>query len=331
MDPDKTFAVNPGWAVLIAGLGIDPDNVLRRARLPGDLFSRGPTALSPDEYFDLWEALEEESADPNLPILIGRAISVEVFDPAIFAAICSQDLNVAAGRIAEHKALCGPMRLLVTQSATETTLEYGCPEGLQPPGSLAITELVFWVALARLATRVEVRPVRVSAEEPPKDVDAYREYLGVAVQKGPKQSVTFSAQDATRPFLIADKRMWEFFEPELRKRLSEIESTATTADRVRGALLELLPAGQASIEDVSMALGVPTRTLQRRLENEKTSFRSVLNKTRKDLALHYLRNSRMRGGEISFLLGFGDANSFFRAFNGWTGETPEQARAALRA
>jgi len=33
--------------------------------------------------------------------------------------------------------------------------------------------------------------------------------------------------------------------------------------------------------------------------------------------------------EISFLLGYEDPNSFFRALHSWTGETPEQARAAL--
>ena len=32
--------------------------------------------------------------------------------------------------------------------------------------------------------------------------------------------------------------------------------------------------------------------------------------------------------EISFLLGYEDPNSFFRAFHAWTGQTPERARAA---
>ena len=37
----------------------------------------------------------------------------------------------------------------------------------------------------------------------------------------------------------------------------------------------------------------------------------------------------MSGAEISFLLGFKDPNSFFRAFNAWTGTTPERARREL--
>ena len=78
-------------------------------------------------------------------------------------------------------------------------------------------------------------------------------------------------------------------------------------------------------------LGTSTRTLQRRLNQEKKSFQGVLNETREDLARHYLKSSDMTGAEISFLLGFEDPNSFFRAFHTWTGETPEQARGALQA
>ena len=329
MDPAKSFTINPGWTLLVTDLGIEPANVLRRAGLPGDLFSRGRVALPPKEYFALIKAGEDEAGEPNLPILIGRAISVEAFDPAIFAAICSRNLNQAAGRIAQHKRLIGPMRLLVTQSANETTLESRWPTDLQPPALLAITEIVFWVALVLLATRVEVRPVRALAPEPPKDIEAYREYLGIAVREGPGQSVTFSAEDATRPFLTANGPMGEFCQSSLRRRLAEMDEAATTSDRVRGALLELLPAGQASIQDVSKALGVPIRTLQRRLKTKEYSFRSALKETRRDLALYYLESSQLHVGEISFLLGFESTNSFSRAFNSWTGETPSQTRAAL--
>ena len=314
MHAAQSFTIGPGWALLLADLGVAPANVLRRAGLPGDLLARGRTALPPQAYFALVRAIDEEVGDPNLPILIGRAISVEAFDPPIFAAFCSRNLNQAAVRIAQYKRLMGPVRLLVTQADDETTLEYRWPPNLQPPALLAITEIVFWVALVRLATRLEIQPVWAVAPEPPDDVDAYREYLGIAVQEGPRQAIAFSAEDASRPFLTANEPMWEFFQAELRRRLAGMNETATTSARVRGALLELLPAGQAFIQDVAQALGVSKRTLQRRLRNEKSSFRSVLSETRKDLALHYLGNAQLSIGEISFLLGFENANSFSRAF-----------------
>lgn len=62
--------------------------------------------------------------------------------------------------------------------------------------------------------------------------------------------------------------MWQVFEPELRRRLSQLDATASTADRVRAVLLELLPGNDATIEKTAARLGMSKRTLQRRLENE---------------------------------------------------------------
>ena len=143
--------------------------------------------------------------------------------------------------------------------------------------------------------------------------------------------VVFSAEDARRPFLTANHGMWSFFEPGLRQRLADLDRHATTADRVRSALLEALPAGELSMQAVCRKLGVSSRTLQRRLQEEGTSFQQTLDKMRNSLAHHYLQNSVMSGAEIAFLLGFEDPNSFIRAFQGWTGSTPNAVRSAHAA
>jgi AraC-like DNA-binding protein len=80
------------------------------------------------------------------------------------------------------------------------------------------------------------------------------------------------------------------------------------------------------MEAVANKLAVSKRTLQRRLNEESTTFNNELNKPRESLARHYLAKSEMSGGQISFLLGFEDPNSFFRAFHSWTGLTPNQMR-----
>ena len=308
--------------------GISTDNVLRRAGLRRDLFTSGRKTITIDECYALWKGIEAECGDPLLPLAIGRAISFEAFDPPLFAATCSPDLNVAARRLAQHKELIGPIRLLVVRSETETVMKIIWPPDVTPPRSLSTTELVFWVTLARLCTRAPIRPIRVTSPDPPDDSEAYRDYFGVAVTKGPAWSVAFSAQDATRPFLTANDRMWSFFEPELRRRLSELEAGTTAEERVRASLLERLPTGAGSMGAVAHDLAMSTRTLQRRLRDEGTTFQRVLDDTRESLALHYLAESDMPAGEIAFLLGYEDTRSFYRAFRVWTGKTPELARGA---
>ncbi len=327
MSGSNVFTVNPGWRILLNDLGIHSIDILRKAGLPEDLFSRQNAVLDTAEYFRFWHALQESADDPLLPLRIGEAISVEAFDPAIFAALCSPDLNTALQRIARHKKLLCPMALHVSVTDRSTMLEIEWLDvTAEPPGSLIAVELVFFVQLARIATRQAIKPIEVKAPVSLDPVESYRKYFGVGVSPAPLPTIVFSAGDAQRPFLTANEKMWEFFEPELKRRLSGLDRSATTADRVHAVLLELLPGDSPTIEAVSEKLFISKRTLQRRLNHEEISFQKLLHTTRKKLASYYLRNSALSGAEIAFLLGFEAPNSFFRAFHSWTGMIPEEAR-----
>ncbi|MGW4958804.1 AraC family transcriptional regulator ligand-binding domain-containing protein [Nonomuraea sp. NPDC004186] len=323
----RRFTLDPSIKALLNDLGVSPTRVLRRAQLPTDLFGRGPIALAPEEYFRFWEALDAEGGDRDLAVAIGRSISVEMFNPPIFAALCSADLATAAQRIATYKPLIGPMRLELDQGGDGLTITCHWPAGMTPPQLLATAELVFWAALARIATRHHVRPVDVSVPQPPADRLALEGFFGVRVRTGPAHAITFDRHDAHRPFLTENEQMWRFFAPELRRRLSDLQAAASVADRVRAALHETLPAGGASMTEVTRHLAVSARTLQRQLQLEGTTFQEVLASTREDLARHYLSHSAMRTAEIAYLLGYDDSNSFYRAFRTWTGTTPDTLRA----
>ncbi|MEU9731462.1 helix-turn-helix transcriptional regulator [Streptomyces sp. NPDC048002] len=124
--------------------------------------------------------------------------------------------------------------------------------------------------------------------------------------------------------------MWNFFAPELRRRLAELETSATTADRVRAALHERLPAGESSINAIAGQLMLSPRTLQRQLQAEETNYQAVLTDTREKLALRYLADPSLTTAQIAYLLAYDDTNSFYRAFRRWTGLTPEAARTRNR-
>ena len=285
--------------------------------------------MSTDEYFRFWSALEAEAGDRELALDVGQAISVETFSPPIMAALCSPALAVAAHRIATYKPLVGPLRLDVAESADGLRIAYQWPPDQRPPTLLATSELVFWVALARIATRHQVRPVRVTMPTLPRDPAGLEGYFGARLRTGDTHTITFSTDDAARPFLTENEQMWRVYAPELRRRLSDLQAEATVADRVRAALHETLPAGDSSMTAVTTRLAVSSRTLQRQLREEGTTYQAVLASTREDLAKHYLRRGNLRTGEIAYLLGYDDTNSFYRAFRSWTGTTPDTLRAAV--
>lgn len=312
----------PFVRVLLADLGVRPADLLDAAGLPGDLMSRDEAVLSPAQYYALFESLERLVGGRDLAITVADTLSPEVFDPPIFAAMCSPNLHVAAERIAVHKRLLGPLRLRVDADADGVDLEITWPAGDPPPAVLPAVEVAFWVALARFGTRTHVVPQRVVLPQPPRNVAAVEEWLRARVERGATTAVRFSRLDATRPFLTANAGMWEFFEPELRRRLDDLAADATLRAKVRAALVELLPAGAGTTHGVARHLGVSTRTLQRRLGEEDVTFGEILADVREELARHYLTKSALPLAEISFLLGYDDPNSFYRAFNRRTGRTP---------
>lgn len=133
------------------------------------------------------------------------------------------------------------------------------------------------------------------------------------------------------PFISRNESMGAFFEPELNRRLSMMETDDSYAARVRSALMELLPAGECGIDDAARKLGVSRRSLQRRLQEENTSFPKQLNHTRELLAKAYLANTDMTGEDIAFLLGYQEVGSFHRVFSVWTGQTIGAYRKIERA
>jgi AraC-like DNA-binding protein len=100
-----------------------------------------------------------------------------------------------------------------------------------------------------------------------------------------------------------------------------------TTDAVRRFLAEDLSNGQAKLAQLAPRLRMSARTLHRRLEQEGTNFRSVLNEVRRELAVRHLMERRLAVGEIAFLLGFSEVSAFHRAFKHWTGQAPRAYRA----
>ncbi|MEO1210845.1 MAG: AraC family transcriptional regulator ligand-binding domain-containing protein [Cyanobacteria bacterium J06638_20] len=324
----QKFTLDLSWQVLLKDLNVFPQDLLRQARLPLDLFSQPTPSLTTAEYFRFWQGLETLlSDDPAFPLRVAQSISVESFSPPIFACICSDNLNVALKRLAQYKPLIGPLRLKVEQTEHQTTAVLGeLPGQLPLPSSLVVMELVFFVHLARIATRDRIIPLQVQSTVSIPATAKFEAFFGIPLTVGGFDGVTFSAADAQKPFLTSNSGMWSIFEPVLDQRMHQLDSNDRFRDRVRACLMEILASGQCSMADVAQRLAVSTRTLQRRLQAEETSFQQELSSLREELANHYLHNTHYSSAEISFLLGYSDPSSFFRAVHGWTGNTPDVIR-----
>ena len=323
-----TFSLELGWAGVLDSLGIHPGDLLRAAGLPGDLLTRPRPTIGMDGFHRLWEAISDLVDAPHPGMELARAIPAEAFSPPLFAAYCSPNFRTAVSRLALFKPLMCPMRLDVLDHENGIDVRFRPAEALVLPEEFVLAEAVFLVNLARMATRHHVVPLAVELPGGPFH-DDLTAFLGRQPARGPVTRLVLSHTDASRAFLSVNPSMYAFFEPELRTRLEDLERSADFPDRLRAALMEALPAGEANLESVARRMGVSTRSLQRRLKDNGTSFKEELTSLRTRLAETYLADSRHSSAEISFLLGYNDPNSFIRAFHGWTGTTPEAKRARI--
>ena len=107
---------------------------------------------------------------------------------------------------------------------------------------------------------------------------------------------------------------------------ASVADARVLGDDERPELEPLLSSGDCSRANVALRLNISERTLQNRLGERGTSYRKLLNETRRELAEQYMSEGLHTVSEVAFLLGFSEISSFSRAFRAWTGESPSTYR-----
>jgi len=146
----------------------------------------------------------------------------------------------------------------------------------------------------------------------------------------PFDGFVFSAKMLDLPLTAADPDLHAVLRKYADVLLAELPKTESLTDRVREFLIQQLQNGEPNVARAARALHMSRRTLARRLEREGTSFKLLLDDTRRRLALRYVVEREIGITEIAFLLGFSHTGAFFRAFKRWTGSSPGEYRRGQR-
>ena len=95
---------------------------------------------------------------------------------------------------------------------------------------------------------------------------------------------------------------------------------------VRNNVNRGLANGTATLEHIAAEMGMPSRTLQRRLADEGTTFQKLVEDIRLSRARYYLQKTALSVTDIAMELGYAEASVFVRAFKRRTGSTPNRYR-----
>jgi AraC-like DNA-binding protein len=112
--------------------------------------------------------------------------------------------------------------------------------------------------------------------------------------------------------------------------LRSVPRSHGVATRVREVLATRSELRDVSARRVARSLGLGVRTLARRLQNEQTSYRAVLDDVRRQAALSLLLRSEHTIADIADNLGFASPQGFQRAFRRWTGTSAAAYRRSQR-
>jgi AraC-like DNA-binding protein len=149
--------------------------------------------------------------------------------------------------------------------------------------------------------------------------------LGVTPQYHSERNAVLLPVDAVdKPLPTFNSRLVRMLEDQCRAQLQQ-RQTGGTAGLVRQQLLG--PLGLvATLEEVAKALAMSPRSLRRKLEQEDTSFRTLVEEERRDTATQLLSGSDMKLDELAIHLGYTDTASFNRAFRRWMAMSPGEYR-----
>jgi AraC-like DNA-binding protein len=310
-------------------LGLSPVAVLSHAGLPIGLFKQEKVLLTTEEMFALYRAIYEVSGDPAIGLKLGTEERVERYDPIAIAALYTRSFRDALQRIARYKQLTCPEEIRVVEHGNECAIHFAWLLADQAePSSLVDVCFAWVVAIGRRGAGSAVNPKRVEFHRVEANRKLYEAHFKCPVTFGAPQNIlVFHKADVDRPFLTHNAELLALVAPQLDAELTQQLAQKSLSEQVKGILKKLLAGHRPGLQDVARDLRLSTRTLQRRLTSAGATFQQLMEEARRELAQHYLLHSSLELNETAYLLGYEDANSFFRAFHHWEGTTPGEWRA----
>lgn len=135
----------------------------------------------------------------------------------------------------------------------------------------------------------------------------------------PRNIVVFDIDCLQNPVSLANEEVFKLCERQCQLLASKSEEEDLLSDRIRNYLVKN-PGKFPTLEEMAEHLNIGSRTLRRRLVREEITFQSILDETRRELAIQYLKYTSLTPKQIGFLLGYSSVSNFRRAFKSWTGK-----------
>ena len=282
----------------------------------------------------LWALARDLIADPCFGIRVASFWHPTTLHALGYSWLASNTLEEAFERMSRYTRVIntgaiGVLKMRKTDEACHLILDLSKAQ-LAPLPETVDYVMAMLMIMCRTAYNEELRPIRVSFQHPkPKCTSCFSEFFNAPIDYlQPETALSIEPQVCSTPLTTANPELVRINDQVVTNYLAQLDRSDVTM-QVRAKLIERLPSGKITEEEIASSINVSQRSLQRRLREQGMSFTQLLENTRSELGLQYVRDPQRSFNEIAFLLGFAEPGNFSRAFKRWYGKSPTQHRDAL--
>jgi AraC-like DNA-binding protein len=322
--PEPTFSIRliQPFAEYLRGLipekqAFDPAKFDPDARIPASL------------ALQLLEGAVQLTGDPDLGLKAARFASQGNYDLLEYTMVSATTVREASEVLRRFVQLMN------------SALDYS----LEIHGDLAISRLASRVPIPRAAADFQLAALHGASQrwlpappnaygevwfsypEPADTREHARSFPNVKLRFGaPFDAIVYDRKYLDLPMPQADPKLHALLRRQLEQAVAELPPAQELRRQVRRLILAELNGGNPSADHIAERLQISRRTLTRRLLQQGTSFKGLLEEVRRELAERALISEEVAIGEIAERLGFAEPAAFHRAFKRWTGMTPADYR-----
>ena len=335
MPQSSHFSALSSWVLLIAkaidSYDLDSEMLFQKAGLDHARL-RDPLARFPFESVKrLWKIGTESSGDPCFGLTVASFWHPTTLHALGYSWLASNNLAEAFECSVRYTRLVntaaqGVIQLESNADSYKVTLQ--APGANPNPVNASVdAALAMLLIMCRAAYGSEFSLQRVTLKhEAPVEIGRFAELFMAPVEFSQDANAMYiDPALVCEPLATANPELVRINDRIVTDYLAQLDR-GDLGMRVRSKLIEHLPGGHISEAEIASSINVSQRSLQRKLKEQGMSFSQLVESTRRELGLQYVRDPQYSFNEVAFLLGFTEPANFSRAFKRWYDKSPSQFR-----
>lgn len=310
--------------------GLEETNILVHAGLAPDCLNTSSGRISLSDTLSLWRSVEELSGDPLFGFHMGQSLKPAHFQLLAFTLLSSSTLGDAIEKILKYQRLISDGGIFTLLPQDDRTALVYTPVASNFSYHQIDAVLVATLSFARWLLGREIKPLRLTfSHDENEGLDEYQAFFGCELEfDHAENSILFSTlllEEALPGFDQGLATLHEQMADNQLQRLTEPDIIARVHER-----LSMIGQESLSRDEIAAQLAMSGRSLQRKLQEQGSSFQKLHDEHRHQRSLQLLAQKNLSLLDISLQLGFSESSTFYRAFKRWQGVTPGEYRQHLQ-